>query len=62
MTHIKHFAGSKKQLLVNKAVYRDSIPWVAAMFSIFGVCVCVCVFEAGRMFSHSTLFDLISLG
>lgn len=42
MTHIKHFAGSEKQLLVNKAVYRDSIPWVAAMFSIFGVCVCVC--------------------
>ena len=45
MTHIKLFAGSEKQLLVNKAVYWDSSRWVAAMFSIFGVCVCV--FEAG---------------
>lgn len=41
MTHMKHFASSEKQLLVNKAAYWDSSAWVAAMFSIFGVCVCV---------------------
>lgn len=46
MAHMKDFAGSEKQLLVNKAAYWDSGPWDAAMFSIFGLCVCV--FEAGE--------------
>lgn len=42
MTHMKHyFAGSEKQLLVNKEACWDGSLWVAAMFSIFGVCVCL---------------------
>lgn len=51
MLHMKNFAERVKQLLVNKAVYWDNSPWVAAMFSIFGECACVCVWSWSSMLS-----------